>query len=195
MQAKWSGHSLLLIHSGLQFGGELINPARHEHDGLSLITLHSEFGPQGDGWHGLIGIRSSTEKKNVNILVKIFLKILLMGVHLKNGSPVCFDGQLHIGLWLTTWHIAPIPHVPGQGLIHFWLTHAWVSEHSALDTHSGLHVGGLPINPCIQEQTAWLFTTRHWLLGPQGDNWQGLVRTGSAKTFAFWVYADFCCSI
>lgn len=26
-----------------------------------------------------------------------------------------------------------------------------------------------------QEQTACPLTSRHWLLGPQGDGWQGLV--------------------
>lgn len=49
MQARWLGHSLLLTHSGLQFGGDPINPSRQEHDGESPISLHSEFGPQGDG--------------------------------------------------------------------------------------------------------------------------------------------------
>lgn len=52
MQDKWIGHSLLLTHSGLQFGGEPINSSKQEHDGDSPCTLHWEFGPQGDGIHG-----------------------------------------------------------------------------------------------------------------------------------------------
>jgi len=52
MQDKWIGHSLLLTHSGLQFGGEPINSGKQEHDGDSPCTLHWEFGPQGDGIQG-----------------------------------------------------------------------------------------------------------------------------------------------
>lgn len=52
MQDKWIGHSLLLIHSGLQFGGEPINSDKQEQDGESPWTLHWEFGPQGDGTQG-----------------------------------------------------------------------------------------------------------------------------------------------
>lgn len=33
MQAKWVAHSLLLIHSGRQFGGVPINPTKHEQAG------------------------------------------------------------------------------------------------------------------------------------------------------------------
>lgn len=52
-QAKLYKHSLLVIHSGLQFGGDPINWGRQEHDGDSPCTLHCEFGPQGDGTQGL----------------------------------------------------------------------------------------------------------------------------------------------
>lgn len=45
-------HSLLLTHSGLQFGGEPMNSARQEQDGESLITWHCVFGPHGDGTQG-----------------------------------------------------------------------------------------------------------------------------------------------
>lgn len=67
MHARLLGHSVLETHSGLQFGGDPINSLRHEHDGESPIARHSEFGPQGDGWHGVIGSlagRSSTEGTN-----------------------------------------------------------------------------------------------------------------------------------
>lgn len=52
MQYKWVGHSLLLTHSGLQFGGEPIKSGKQEHDGDWPWTLHCEFGPQGDGTQG-----------------------------------------------------------------------------------------------------------------------------------------------
>jgi hypothetical protein len=45
-------HSLLLTHSGRQFGGDPVNSGKQEQEGDSFISLHCEFGPQGDGWHG-----------------------------------------------------------------------------------------------------------------------------------------------
>lgn len=51
---------MLLTHSGLQFGGELINPFMHVHVGELLITWHCEFGPHGDGWQGFIGFVGSS---------------------------------------------------------------------------------------------------------------------------------------
>ena len=102
-----------------------------------------------------------------------------MGEQRINGSPVRRFGQLQIGLWLMTSHFAPIPHVPGQGFLHFWLLHASFWAHSELTTHSGLHVGGLPIYPGTQEHTAWPLISRHWLLGPHGDGWHGCVTIGS----------------
>lgn len=52
MHANLSAHSLLLIHSGLQFGGDPIYSGKHEQDGNSLITLQIAFCPQGDGRQG-----------------------------------------------------------------------------------------------------------------------------------------------
>lgn len=49
MQAKFEAHSLLLEHSGLQFGGTPIYRGRQEQDGEVPETLHCEFGPHGDG--------------------------------------------------------------------------------------------------------------------------------------------------
>lgn len=49
IHAKLLGHSLLLTHSGLQFGGDPMNAGKQEHEGLSPVTLHCEFGPHGDG--------------------------------------------------------------------------------------------------------------------------------------------------
>lgn len=76
IHAKWEGHSLLLMHSGLQFGGEPKNPPRQEHEGVSPITRHSAFVPQGDGAQGFACITGSDadEKREVKSLsqVKIF---------------------------------------------------------------------------------------------------------------------------
>jgi len=63
MHAIWLGHSLLLIHSGLQFGGVPMNSATQEHDGASLTTWHWALGPQGDGWHGFIGFGTSSASR------------------------------------------------------------------------------------------------------------------------------------
>lgn len=40
MQAKWLAHSLLLIHSGRQFGGEPIKSGKQEQEGESPTLLH-----------------------------------------------------------------------------------------------------------------------------------------------------------
>lgn len=47
--------------------------------------------------------------------------------------------------------------------------------------HSGLHVGGVPINPCTQEHTDWPLISLHWLFGPHGVGLQGWVFWGSNK--------------
>lgn len=52
--AKLAGHSAFKIHSGRQFGGLPTKSGRQEQTGVSLKTLHCEFGPQGDGIQGLI---------------------------------------------------------------------------------------------------------------------------------------------
>lgn len=49
MQARLAEHSGLIVHSGRQFGGVPKYDGKHEHAGLSLIILHSEFGPHGVG--------------------------------------------------------------------------------------------------------------------------------------------------
>lgn len=59
MQAKLNEHSLLVTHSGLQLGGTPLKSGKQEQDGDSPITLHTEFGPQGEGSHGFTGFVSS----------------------------------------------------------------------------------------------------------------------------------------
>lgn len=52
IQAKWYEQSLLLTHSGRQFGGDPIYSGKHEHDGDVPCTWHCEYGPQGEGIQG-----------------------------------------------------------------------------------------------------------------------------------------------
>lgn len=55
MQARLAGHSGFIVHSGRQFGDVPRYVGKHEQAGLSLITLHSAFGPHGVGMHGFCG--------------------------------------------------------------------------------------------------------------------------------------------
>lgn len=105
---------------------------------------------------------------------------LRIGSHLAKGSPECLGRQLQMGLWPTTWHCVLRPQVPRQGSMHFWLLQARFRGQSELSTHSGLQDGGVPKYPWTQLHTAWPFTTRHWLLGPQGEGLQGSCDNGSA---------------
>jgi len=66
-------------------------------------------------------------------------------LHCVNGSPVKPSMHVQIGRWFNTWHWAFIPHEPGHGSAHLWLTHARWLLHSELKTHSGRHCGGTPM--------------------------------------------------
>lgn len=59
--ARFVGHSLLTRHSGLQFGGGPSSSGKHAQDDEepSGVTVHLEFGPQGEGLHGSLGFGSS----------------------------------------------------------------------------------------------------------------------------------------
>lgn len=63
MQALLRGQSEFTAHSGLQAGGTPRNPTLQEQAARSFAILHSLFGPQGDGSHGLNGVT----KKNMNL--------------------------------------------------------------------------------------------------------------------------------
>lgn len=78
-----------------------------------------------------------------------------------NGSPVYPLKHLHIGLCWNTLQSVFTPQAPGQGSLHLRLLHALFWGHSELTTHSGLQVGGLPIYPWTQEQTAWPLISLH----------------------------------
>lgn len=47
-------HSAFILHSGRQFGGLPLYSGKHMHEGEPPISLHCEFGPHGDGMHGLV---------------------------------------------------------------------------------------------------------------------------------------------
>lgn len=49
IQASWLLHSVLITHSGLQFGGASIKSGRHEQLGVPPIILHTALGPHGEG--------------------------------------------------------------------------------------------------------------------------------------------------
>lgn len=81
----------------------------------------------------------------------------------------------HIGVWLTTLHMALIPHEPIQGSLHFWLIHANRLEHSELLIHSGRQFGGDPMNSGKQEHDGFSLITSHFAFGPHGDGKHGLI--------------------
>ena len=61
MQARWDGHSLLTRHSGRQFGGGPRRSGKQVQLAVrSGVTVHLEFGPQGEGLHGSFGLGCGT---------------------------------------------------------------------------------------------------------------------------------------
>lgn len=52
IQAKLLGHSELIKHFCIHFGGWPVYPSWQEHDGVPPIFSHWEYKPQGDGKHG-----------------------------------------------------------------------------------------------------------------------------------------------
>lgn len=66
--------SVFLTHSDLQYGGLPMKPDKQEHDGTPPISRHWEFGPHGDGRHGLTGSLSTgvDSVKEVLVLVHIY---------------------------------------------------------------------------------------------------------------------------
>lgn len=157
-----------MTHSGRQFGGAPNIPETQAQMARSSWTRHTEFGPQGLGTHGLTTTGGSRGRST----------------HRSNGSPSGNSGgQLQIGLWLTIWHRALSPHVPGQGSTHFLLMQARFRGHSALATHSGRQLGGTPMYPSKQEHVGRSPVTRHTLFGPHGDGMHGLTGFGASIGF------------
>lgn len=53
MQANRVSHSELIVHSGLQFGGDPINSLRQVQTAWPFLSIHWLFGPHGDKLQGL----------------------------------------------------------------------------------------------------------------------------------------------
>jgi len=60
MQARFEGHSALIVHSGLQLGGAPKKSGRQVQDGTPWTLRHWLFNPQGDGRQGSRSTRSIT---------------------------------------------------------------------------------------------------------------------------------------
>uniref|UniRef100_A0A1A9ZCQ8 Uncharacterized protein n=1 Tax=Glossina pallidipes TaxID=7398 RepID=A0A1A9ZCQ8_GLOPL len=111
--------------------GSPVNPSGQVHigEGVSPITRHSEFDPQGEGLQR--SFSTSLAKGNS-----------ILRSQVTNGLPVNPGKQLQNGLWLTTEHWVFRPHAPGQGSIHFCFIQAIFEGHSWFPVHSGRHNGG-----------------------------------------------------
>lgn len=101
-----------------------------------------------------------------------------------NGSPVYPVGHVHIGIWLTTAHIAPEPHEPGQGSLHLVSKQALSLGHSEFMVHSGLQFGGCPIYVSKHVHAGVLPMFLHCEKRPQGDGTQGSFSTTSGIVMA-----------
>lgn len=152
MHARLAGQSDWITHSGRQFGGRPIYSFKQEHTGWLLISRHCENCPQGLGIHGWVGsLYSGVSKYKDTIRFgkqnRLEKGLRWIKMHLINGSPSWSLGQLHIGLWLTTWQLAwkPQGFAVVHGSTHFWPTHALSWGHSELTKHSARQLGGLPI--------------------------------------------------
>ena len=74
MHASCVEHSLLLTHSGLQFGGLPINSGKQEQEYALFTTSHLLLSPHGDGTQGLMGIGDSIavrKNKKYNVFLTI----------------------------------------------------------------------------------------------------------------------------
>lgn len=88
-----------------------------------------------------------------------------------------------MGLWLWTRQLVSMPHAVMHGLMHFCRSQLLSTAHSELKTHSGRQFGGGPMKFSMQVQTAWLFMSRHKLLGPHGDGLQGILTCTSGSSY------------
>lgn len=71
----FDGHSEFKTHSGLQFGGFPMYWDIQLHDGTPWLSWHCEYGPQGDGMHGLTystGVYWGWGSKQVLTWIKIY---------------------------------------------------------------------------------------------------------------------------
>lgn len=83
-----------------------------------------------------------------------------------------------MGVWLFTVQSAPTPQEPGHGSLHFSFIHALLLGHSALITHSGLQLGGLPTYWGKQEHDGYPPWSWHVENNPQGFGIHGFNGSG-----------------
>lgn len=57
--------------------------------------------------------------------------------HSSNAFPLYPGGQVQVGMWLKTLHLALMPQVPGQGSTHLFSEQAIFRGQSEFSTHSG----------------------------------------------------------
>jgi hypothetical protein len=74
LHAWFWGHSELTTHSGLHDGGLPTKLGWQEHTAWPLVTLHTLFGPHGDGSQGLCG--GTAAGKEISSFVAIFMWFL-----------------------------------------------------------------------------------------------------------------------
>lgn len=115
---------------------------------------------------------------NRKFVKRLILRVDCFRIQILNGSPVYPSGQVQIGIWFTTAQLAPTPHEPGQGSEHFVRIQARWLGHSECIVHSGLQLGGVPINVDRQEQDGFPLILRHSEYGPQGDGRHGFCWIG-----------------
>ncbi|CAB0002809.1 unnamed protein product [Nesidiocoris tenuis] len=181
------GQSEFMTHSGLHPSyGFPMNSGKQEHDPAPFCSRQTALAPHGDGWQGVGLSWTGSAKNKIKFNFPPFLEFgyyhslwMLYSrsrkLHNENGLPVYPSGQIHWGVWLTTLQMASVPHVPGQGSLHFWLIQARFDGHSLLLAHSGLQFGGDPWKSGKQEHEGLSPTALHCELGPHGDGAQGLI--------------------
>ena len=80
---RLEAHSALTTHSGLHPGGEPRYSGKQEQTACPLFSLQRLFGPQGDGWQGLVRIGRVSISSS-----RQYLK----------GSPVYLGKQLQVAM-------------------------------------------------------------------------------------------------
>ena len=155
--ARFDGHSLWLLHSTWR-SGQVRTPCwfttrlyLHLHMGLWLETVHflfrsQEVLPQGSKhlpfWrlHAVPKEQSlSLRQPDGSMTWGLMGRVLQEGSgrHLTCGLPMWHWGHSHLGLWITTVHIAFSPQAALrlQGSTHLPLTHAWLAGQSKSARH------------------------------------------------------------
>lgn len=178
-----------MIHSGLQPSyGFPVYSCKQVQAPAPFCSRQTAFEPHGEGtqgdekscdWGPKIYVEEFISRTHYDLYYEILsIHLLSCTIQAIVGSPVYLGRQLHIGVWLITWHSAFMAQAPGQGSLHFWFMQAKCPGHSLLLTHSGRHEGGDPEKPGKHEQEGTFPLTWHWAFAPQGDGTHGLIGSG-----------------